>query len=88
MLPLLPCSTLTRTKEFVGEEWTTWFDNGRADAIQRGWKGIVFANLAISDPVTAWEFFADPNFDSSWLDGGASQTWYLTLVAGWGGSPA
>ncbi|KAG0648941.1 glycoside hydrolase [Hyphodiscus hymeniophilus] len=36
MLPLLPCSTLTRTKEFVTEEWNTFFSDGRADAVLGG----------------------------------------------------
>jgi endo-1,3(4)-beta-glucanase len=66
MLPLLPSSTLTRTNEFVTE----------------GWKGILYANLAIIDPTTSWNFFAQSGFDPSWLDGGASQTWYLALAAG------
>jgi endo-1,3(4)-beta-glucanase len=82
MIPLLPSSTLTRTKQFVQEEWATWFSNGRAEAVQGGWKGLLFANLAIADPVTSWNFFAGANFDASWLDGGASRTWYLALAAG------
>ena len=47
-----------------------------------GWKGILFANYAIVNPVAAWEFFVDPAFDASWLDGGASRTWYLAFAAG------
>jgi endo-1,3(4)-beta-glucanase len=82
MLPLLPSSTLTRTNEFVTEEWNTYFSNGRADSIVGGWKGILYANLAIIDPTTSWNFFAQSGFDPSWLDGGASQTWYLALAAG------
>lgn len=82
MLPLLPHSALTRTKEFVQEEWDTYFSNGRADAIVGGWKGIVYANLALVDPKTAWTFFSSKTFDSSWLDGGASLTWYMALAAG------
>lgn len=82
MLPLLPSSTLTRTKQFVLEEWNTYFSNGRAELVGGGWKGILFANLAIVDPVRAWNFFKSSSFDSSWLDGGASLTWYLALAAG------
>lgn len=82
MLPLLPSSTLTRTQEFVTEEWNTFFSNGRVDAIVGGWKGILYANLAISDPKTAWAFFSQPDFDMSFIDGGASLTWYLALAAG------
>jgi endo-1,3(4)-beta-glucanase len=82
MLPLLPSSTLTRTKAFVSEEWNTYFSRGRADAIVGGWKGILYANLAIIDPVTSFNFFNAASFDMSWLDGGASKTWYLALAAG------
>jgi endo-1,3(4)-beta-glucanase len=82
MLPLLPSSTLTRTNGFVTEEWNTYFSNGRAHAIVGGWRGILYANLAIIDPTTSWNFFAQSGFDPSWLDGGASQTWYLALAAG------
>ncbi|KAF7874955.1 hypothetical protein EAF04_002129 [Stromatinia cepivora] len=87
MLPLLPHSTLTRTEEFVTEEWNTYFSNGRADNVVGGWKGVLFANLALIDPRASWNFFAQAGFDASWLDGGASRTWYLALAAGLGGSP-
>lgn len=82
MLPLLPSSTLTRTQEFVTEEWDTYFSNGRADAVVGAWKGVLYANLAIIQPTTAWDFFNASSFDVSWLDGGASRTWYMTLAAG------
>ena len=82
MLPLLPSSTLTRTRNFVREEWDTFFSDGRVDAVAGGWKGILYANLAIIDPKSAWSFFSQPDFDVSWLDGGASRTWYLVLAAG------
>ncbi|RAL67741.1 hypothetical protein DID88_008474 [Monilinia fructigena] len=87
MLPLLPHSTLTRTEEFVTEEWNTYFSNGRVDSVVGGWRGILYANLAIVDPRTSWNFFTQSAFDASWLDGGASRTWYLALAAGLGGSP-
>ncbi|KAH8599754.1 endo-1,3(4)-beta-glucanase, partial [Bisporella sp. PMI_857] len=82
MLPLMPSSTLTRTQKFIREEWEAYFSNGRANAVKGGWKGVLFANLAIIDPKKSWDFFTDPNFDVDWLDGGASRTWYLTLAAG------
>jgi endo-1,3(4)-beta-glucanase len=82
MLPLLPSSTLTRTPAFVQQEWDTYFSNGRAEAVVGGWKGILFANYAIVNPVAAWRFFSATGFDASWLDGGASRTWYLALAAG------
>lgn len=86
MLPLNPSSTLTRKKAFVREEWDMYFGDGRADSIQSGWKGILYANLAIIDPVTAYNWFAQPDFPYRWLDGGASRTWYLALSAGLGGA--
>ncbi len=82
MLPLIPSSTLTRTKEFVEEEWNKYFSNGRADAVAGAWKGILYANLAIIDPVTSFNFFNSGSFDPGCLDGGASRTWYLALAIG------
>ncbi|TVY89423.1 putative endo-1,3(4)-beta-glucanase [Lachnellula willkommii] len=86
MIPLLPSSTLTRTTTFVQEEWDAYFSNGRADAVTGGWKGVLFANLAIVDAKTSWAFFSGAGFDASWLDGGASRTWYMALAAGLGGA--
>ncbi|RYO91864.1 hypothetical protein DL766_006123 [Monosporascus sp. MC13-8B] len=81
MLPLLPSTKLTRQSEFVKQEWATYFDNGRAQKVEGGWKGILYANLATIDPRAAWDFFTDKNFDPAWLDGGASLTWYLAYCA-------
>jgi endo-1,3(4)-beta-glucanase len=85
MLPLMPNSGFIRNPNFIREEWATYFDNGRADAITAGWRGVLMANLALIDPVTSWNFFADPNFNPGHLDGGASRTWYLAYAAGLGG---
>lgn len=85
MLPLLPASTLTRKPNFVKEEWDTYFSNGRAEGVVGGWKGVLFANLALMDPKGSWDFFSQNNFDGSWLDGGASRTWYMAMAAGLGG---
>ena len=82
MIPINPSSALTRSKDFVSEEWKTYFDQGRIDKIAGGWKGILYANLAIIDPVASWKFFSQNSFDPSWLDGGASRTWYLAYAAG------
>lgn len=82
MLPILPSSTLTRTQSFVTEEWNTYFSNGRADAVEGGWKGVLYANLAIINPTASWQFFSQPSFDVSWLDGGTSRTWLLAMAAG------
>ncbi len=82
MLPILPSSALTRTKAFVQQEWDTYFSDGRADAVAGGWRGILYANLALIDPKSAYDFFSNTSFDASLLDGGASRTWYLALAAG------
>ncbi|EEY21928.1 endo-1,3(4)-beta-glucanase [Verticillium alfalfae VaMs.102] len=82
MIPLLPSSPLVRTRQFVQEEWDVYFSNGRAQDIQGGWKGIIFGNLATLNPKAAWDFFNSTNFDPSWIDGGASLTWYLAYSAG------
>lgn len=85
MIPLMPFSTLCRNAKFVTEEWNTYFGDGRvaqATDVQGGWRGILFANLAIINPVAAFNFFNQRNFDPNWLDGGSSRTWYLALTAG------
>jgi endo-1,3(4)-beta-glucanase len=50
--------------------------------------GIVYANLANINPTAAYEFFTQPDFDMSWIDGGASLTWYIALSAMLGGAPS
>ncbi|KAF2841796.1 glycoside hydrolase family 81 protein [Patellaria atrata CBS 101060] len=85
MIPIMPPSTLIRSKAFVTEEWNKYFSNGRVDSIPGGWRGILYANLAIINPKASYDFFAQPNFDPSWLDGGASRTWYLAYAAALGG---
>jgi endo-1,3(4)-beta-glucanase len=80
MIPLNPSSAYTRSKQYVQEEWDTYFSKGRVDDVQGGWKCILYANLALVDPQTAYNFFADPNFNTP-LDGGASRTWYLAYTA-------
>ncbi|KAF2716110.1 glycoside hydrolase family 81 protein [Polychaeton citri CBS 116435] len=91
MLPQLPLSTYTRSKEFVQQEWDTYFTT-YVNEVQGGWRGILMANYAVIDPVAAYDFFnggpSGAQFDETYLDGGASQTWYLTYSAALGGSPA
>ncbi|OTB09518.1 glycoside hydrolase family 81 protein [Hypoxylon sp. CI-4A] len=82
MMPLLPSTKLTRPANFVKQEWATYFDQGRADNVEGGWKGILYGNLATVDPQSAWDFFSRKDFDPMWLDGGASLTWYLAYAAG------
>ena len=88
MIPLIPASSLTRTRTFVQQEWDVYFADNATDpakAVLGGWKGILYANLAIIDPVTSYDFFSQSEFDVSFLDGGASLTWYLAWAAGLGG---
>ncbi|KAI1827008.1 glycoside hydrolase family 81 protein [Xylaria intraflava] len=82
MLPLLPNTKFTRPVDFVKEEWATYFDKGRADKVEGGWKGILYGNLATVDPQAAWTFFTSSDFNPSWLDGGVSLTWYQAFCAG------
>ncbi|KAJ4530105.1 endo-1,3-beta glucanase [Exophiala dermatitidis] len=89
MIPIMPFSTLTRTEKFVTEEWSTYFADGavrQASDITGGWKGIVYANLAIINPKAAYNFFTQSDFDMSWIDGGASRTWYIAMSAMLGGA--
>lgn len=82
MLPLLPSTTYTRRGQFVSEEWAQYFSDGRADLAVGGWRGVLYGNLATIDPVTAYAWFTQPDFSSTYLDGGASLTWYLAYSAG------
>jgi endo-1,3(4)-beta-glucanase len=82
MLPLLPCTALTRSAEFVSQEWNKFFSNGRADSVAGGWKGILYGNYAAANASGAFKFFSAKAFDPTWLDGGASLTWYLAYSAG------
>lgn len=86
MLPLLPFSTYTRSKNFVQEEWDSFFSNGRVDQTEGGWRGILYSNLAIIDPKTSYNWFKQANFNPVYIDGGASRTWYLAFAAGLGGA--
>lgn len=88
MLPLLPYSAFTRSSTFISQEWSALFDPSNpsapdpASTVRGGWKGILYANLALIDPKRSWEFFAQQDFDPTWIDGGASRTWYLAFAAG------
>lgn len=85
MLPLMPHSPFTRRKEFVRQEWQAMFAENAstpASKVEGGWKGVLYANLALIDPKSSWDFFAQSNFDYSWIDGGATRTWYLAFIAG------
>ncbi|KAL1596237.1 endo-1,3-beta glucanase [Nothophoma quercina] len=81
MIPLNPSSAYTRPKDFVTEEWNTYFSNGRVNKVAGGWQGILYANLALIDPQTSYNYFSSDSFDYGSLDGGASRTWYLAYSA-------
>jgi len=81
MIPLTPISPYVRQKQFSSEEWATYFQ-GKTDNINNGWRGILWASVAIWAPSTSWDFFAANTFQSGWLDDGASRTWYLAFAAG------
>ncbi|KAF8471887.1 endo-1,3(4)-beta-glucanase [Kalaharituber pfeilii] len=81
MLPLTPISPYIRREGYVREEWMAKF-NGKTSGIDSGWKGILYANLALCEPRESWRFFAQDGFQSRWLDDGATRTWYLTMAAG------
>lgn len=85
MLPLLPSSAYIRNPKFVTQEWNEYFaPNGvrPATQVEAGWKGVLYANLALIQPKAAWDFFTGNRFDYSSIDGGASRTWYLAFAAG------
>ncbi|KAF2400691.1 endo-1,3-beta-glucanase Engl1 [Trichodelitschia bisporula] len=86
MIPLSTPSAMIRSATFVREEWEAYFSNRRADCVEGGWRGILYANLAAVDAKAAFSFFDQPGFDAGWLDGGASRTWYLAYCAALGGA--
>lgn len=84
MIPLTPISNFVRSTKFVNEEWNEMALGNLANSIDGGWKGLLMLNSAIIDPSNAWNFFAQPQFDYSWLDNGMSRTWSLAYCAGMG----
>lgn len=81
MIPLTAISPFIRQPSFVEAEWAAKL-SAIIGNVNSGWKGILMANLAISDPQSAWTFFTVGFQGSQWLDDGASLTWYLAFVAG------
>lgn len=88
MIPLTAISPFIRQPSFVAAEWQAKLA-AIIGNVNSGWKGILMANLAISDPQSAWTFFTVGFQGPQWLDDGASLTWYLAFVAGLlaGGNP-
>src|SRR5208282_4719943 len=81
MIPLTAISPFIRQPTFVAAEWQAKLAS-IINNVNSGWKGILMANLAISDPQTAWNFFTVGFQGPQWLDDGASLTWYLAFIAG------
>ncbi|KAL5471763.1 hypothetical protein PMIN07_001411 [Paraphaeosphaeria minitans] len=57
--------------------------------VDGGWRGVLFANLALIDAKTAYAFFRDGVggvWDERWVDEGASRSWYLVWCASLGGA--
>jgi hypothetical protein len=88
MIPLTAISPFIRQPSFVAAEWQAKLAS-IIGSVNSGWKGILMANLAISNPQSAWNFFTVGFQGAQWLDDGASLTWYLAFIAGLlaGGNP-
>lgn len=78
-IPITSASSFVRHANFVQEEWNQKLAAIVAD-VQDGWKGIMFLNLALCDPRTAYDFFNSPSFTPAYLDGGQSLTWSLAYA--------
>lgn len=87
MIPITPASGLTRNPTFVQQEWEDKLAS-IIDDLDSGWAGILRSDQALFDPIGAYDWFSQSDFQQEWLDDGASRTWYLALSAGLGGSPA
>lgn len=88
MLPLTPISPYIRTASFVQGEWNSLLAPLFSQLWNTGWAGILYSNLAISDPQTSWNFFNNGSvvdFNYYNLDDGQSLSWALTFAAGLGG---
>ena len=85
MIPLSPISPYIRSAAFAQDEWNAFFA-GKTGAINDGWKGILYQNVALFSPKDSWAFFKQSGFRTAWLDGGASRTWSLAFAGMLGGA--
>lgn len=85
MLPLTAISPYIRSQTFVREEWDLYF-RGKTGSIDDGWKGILYANLALIDAKGPFAFFNSSTWKNKWLDGGASRLWYMAFAGSLGGA--
>lgn len=81
MLPITPISSFIRSPSFVKYEYES-FLKSRQSAFVKSWMGVVYLNVALYDPQTAWNFFSVSNFDYGYLDDGMSLSWTLSYIAG------
>jgi len=86
MIPIIAPSGFVRKPRFVQEEWDAFFSNKRIESVNNLWRGIIMANYAVADPMAAWQFFSRSEFQASWIDGGASLTWYMAYSAALAGA--
>ncbi|WBW72010.1 cell septum surface endo-1,3-beta-glucanase Eng1 [Schizosaccharomyces osmophilus] len=87
MLPVTPISAYIREQSFVRDEWNNMLLNALGAAVP-SWRTLLYADYAIVDPWTSYNYFATPAFQPSWLDVGASRAWYLAFSAGLDGRNA
>lgn len=81
MLPITPISSFVRSPDFVKYEYES-FLRGKQSGFVKGWLGIVYLNIALYDPATAWAFFNISSFDYGYLDDGMTLSWTLAYIAG------
>ncbi|KAF2243824.1 glycoside hydrolase family 81 protein [Trematosphaeria pertusa] len=88
MHPISPATAYLRPRAFVRAEWDRHFSSSNSALVDAslpddsgGWRGILYANLALADAKASYSFFRNGVagvWDERWVDGGgASRTWYL-----------
>ncbi|EPY50774.1 endo-1,3-beta-glucanase Eng1 [Schizosaccharomyces cryophilus OY26] len=87
MLPITPISAYIREQSFIRNEWNNMLINALATA-SPPWRTLLYADYAIAEPWTSYNYFATPAFQAGWLDIGASRAWYLAFSAGLDGRNA
>ncbi|CAB57443.1 cell septum surface endo-1,3-beta-glucanase Eng1 [Schizosaccharomyces pombe] len=81
MLPITPISAFIRGPSFVLAEWNALLASV-IDYVDSGWRSLLYANLAIAEPEESYEYFSSSDFNTDYLDDGASRAWYLAYAAG------
>ena len=81
MLPATPASAYVRDPTWCKEEWETWFNEGRAEKVEGGWRGVLMASRIAWDVVSASGWFFNSGLDKKYLDGGMSLAYYRALAA-------